>query len=81
MVDLKEEIDVKLTMARQLKQQQDFLQMSDIKTFPQQAYFDAWLTPLYHMWELILDWRDHKDAWLYTKFDKLDLEEIQDYLH
>ena len=34
MVDLKEEIDVKLTMARQLKQQQDFLQMSDIKTFP-----------------------------------------------
>lgn len=36
--------------------------------------------PLYNMWELVNSWRTEKDRWFLSKFDKLNVEEIQEFI-
>lgn len=39
------------------------------------------IDPLYNMWELVNNWRTEKDRWFISKFDKLNVEEVQEFIN
>ena len=74
--EMKDMIEEYSEKAGLLIYQQEFLKIDSVERFEQLIYLNTWIEPLFHMWELISNWRYEKDRWYMSKFDKLDLEEI-----